>query len=319
MSILAYGLNYRTASLDLRERIAFPEEKLAQALTSVTKDISGVSEVAIISTCNRTEFYCAADPNSGDDISQWLADTRLIGLNELENASYQYWDRDAAQHIIRVASGLDSQMLGEPQIMGQVKSAYDMARRCGTIGPELNLLSRITLQTAKQVRSETGIGKNPISIAYAAVSMAGKIFENLSSKKALLLGAGETIGLVADHLTAKNIGAMTIANRTLANAQILATKYNAQSIQLTEIAEVLHEYDIVIASTGSSLPVLGKGAVEAAIKRRKRRPMFMVDIAVPRDIEAEVAELPDAYLYTIDDLTEIVERNLAQQRSKRRI
>ncbi len=313
MSILAYGLNYRTASLDLRERIAFPEEKLAHALKSVTKDISGVSEVAIVSTCNRTEFYCAADPNSAEEISRWLAETRLITLDELENASYRYWDKDAAQHIIRVASGLDSQMLGEPQIMGQVKSAYDIARSSGTIGPELNLLSRITLKTAKQIRSETGIGNNPISIAYAAVSMASKIFADLGTKKALLLGAGETIGLVADHLAAKNIGAMTIANRTLANAQVLATRYNADSIQLTDVAQTLHEFDIVIASTGSSLPVLGKGAVEAAIKKRKRRPMFMVDIAVPRDIEAEVAELPDAYLYTIDDLTEIVERNLAQR------
>ena len=313
MSILAYGLNYRTASLDLRERIAFPEEKLAHALKSVTKDISGVSEVAIVSTCNRTEFYCAADPNSAEEISRWLAETRLITLDELENASYRYWDKDAAQHIIRVASGLDSQMLGEPQIMGQVKSAYDIARSSGTIGPELNLLSRITLKTAKQIRSETGIGNNPISIAYAAVSMASKIFAELGTKKALLLGAGETIGLVADHLAAKNIGAMTIANRTLANAQVLATRYNADSIQLTDVAQTLHEFDIVIASTGSSLPVLGKGAVEAAIKKRKRRPMFMVDIAVPRDIEAEVAELPDAYLYTIDDLTEIVERNLAQR------
>lgn len=313
MSILAYGLNYRTASLDLRERIAFPEEKLAHALKCVTKDISGVSEVAIVSTCNRTEFYCAADPNSAEEISRWLAETRLITLDELENASYRYWDKDAAQHIIRVASGLDSQMLGEPQIMGQVKSAYDIARSSGTIGPELNLLSRITLKTAKQIRSETGIGNNPISIAYAAVSMASKIFADLGTKKALLLGAGETIGLVADHLAAKNIGAMTIANRTLANAQVLATRYNADSIQLTDVAQTLHEFDIVIASTGSSLPVLGKGAVEAAIKKRKRRPMFMVDIAVPRDIEAEVAELPDAYLYTIDDLTEIVERNLAQR------
>jgi glutamyl-tRNA reductase len=313
MSILAYGLNYRTASLDLRERIAFPEEKLAHALKSVTNDISGVSEVAIVSTCNRTEFYCAADPNSAAEISRWLAETRLITLDELENASYRYWDNDAAQHIIRVASGLDSQMLGEPQIMGQVKSAYDIARSSGTIGPELNLLSRITLKTAKQIRSETGIGNNPISIAYAAVSMASKIFADLGTKKALLLGAGETIGLVADHLAAKNIGAMTIANRTLANAQVLATRYNADSIQLTDVAQTLHEFDIVIASTGSSLPVLGKGAVEAAIKKRKRRPMFMVDIAVPRDIEAEVAELPDAYLYTIDDLTEIVERNLAQR------
>jgi glutamyl-tRNA reductase len=279
----------------------------------VTKDISGVSEVAIVSTCNRTEFYCAADPNSAEEISRWLAETRLITLDELENASYRYWDKDAAQHIIRVASGLDSQMLGEPQIMGQVKSAYDIARSSGTIGPELNLLSRITFKTAKQIRSETGIGNNPISIAYAAVSMASKIFADLGTKKALLLGAGETIGLVADHLAAKNIGAMTIANRTLANAQVLATRYNADSIQLTDVAQTLHEFDIVIASTGSSLPVLGKGAVEAAIKKRKRRPMFMVDIAVPRDIEAEVAELPDAYLYTIDDLTEVVERNLAQR------
>ena len=153
MSILAYGLNYRTASLDLRERIAFPEEKLSHALKSVTKDISGVSEVAIVSTCNRTEFYCAADPNSAEEISRWLAETRLITLDELENASYRYWDKDAAQHIIRVASGLDSQMLGEPQIMGQVKSAYDIARSSGTIGPELNLLSYMTLKNEKQIGS----------------------------------------------------------------------------------------------------------------------------------------------------------------------
>jgi glutamyl-tRNA reductase len=315
MSILAYGLNYRTASLELRERIAFPDEKLVQALKSVTADIGGISELAIVSTCNRTEFYCAADRSSADDIDHWLADNQLITIKELESSSYRYWDSDAAQHLIRVASGLDSQMLGEPQIMGQVKSAYDIARSCGTIGPELNLLSRITLQTAKQIRSETAIGNNPISIAYAAVSMAGKIFENLSTKKALLLGAGETIGLVADHLSAKKIGSMTIANRTLANAHILAGKYGAGAMQLTDVAGVLHEYDIVIASTGSSLPVLGKGAAEAAIKRRKRKPMFMVDIAVPRDIEAEVGDLPDAYLYTIDDLTDIVKRNLAQRQA----
>jgi glutamyl-tRNA reductase len=215
---------------------------------------------------------------------------------------------------MRVAAGLDSQVLGEPQILGQVKDAYDMAREAGTLGPELNLLSQVTLNVAKQVRTDTDIGRNPVSVAYAAVSLAQQIFADLSQNTALLLGAGDTIELVAQHLHNAGIGSMTIANRTLANAKALAANFGARAIQLTDVPSVLAQHDIVIASTGSPFPVLGKGAVEAAIRSRRHRPMFMVDIAVPRDIEPEVAELRDVYLYSIDDLTEIVEANVSERR-----
>lgn len=314
MSILAYGLNYRTASIELRERVAFPEETLGQALREVREAVPGISEAAILSTCNRTELYCAMPPEAEPALTSWLTAHRPVSNNELVNATYRHWDQDAARHLIRVASGLDSQVLGEPQIMGQVKTAYETARSSGTLGPELNLLSQIILRTAKEVRTRTEIGQNPVSVAYAAVSLAQQIFADLNAKRALLLGAGETIALVAEHLAAKGIGEIAIANRTLTNAQLLAARFGAQAMQLTDVAESLPEFDIVIASTGSSLPVVGKGAVEAAIKQRKRKPMFMVDIAVPRDIEAEVGELPDVYLYSIDDLTEIVESNISQRR-----
>lgn len=314
MSILAYGLNYRTASVELRERVAFPEDHVQDALRQVQIDIPAVREAAIISTCNRTELYCALHPEAEPELTRWLAKYRSVASSELEDAAYRHWDQDAAKHQIRVASGLDSQVLGEPQIMGQVKAAYEAARASGTLGPELNLLSQIILRTAKQVRTQTGIGQNPISVAYAAVSLAQQIFTDLGTKRALLLGAGETIGLVAEHLSAQGIGHMAIANRTLVNAELLAAKYEADYMQLTEVADRLAEFDIVIASTGSSLPVVGKGAVEAAVKQRRRRPIFMVDIAVPRDIEPGVGELPDVYLYSVDDLTQIIEGNIAQRR-----
>ena len=309
MSILAYGLNYRTAPLELRERVAFPEDSLGNALRELTLDIPQIQEAAIVSTCNRTELYCAANSDCADDLESWLSQRRDVHLNELQGASYQYWDHDAARHSIRVAAGLDSQMLGEPQIMGQIKSAFALAKEHGTSGPELNLLSRMTLQTAKQVRTQTDIGRNPISVAYAAVSLAAQLFSDLPGKRALLLGAGETVALVGEHLRSRGVTDLTIANRTLANAQTLAATLGADAIQLSDVANVLWEFDMVIASTGSTLPVLGKGTVEQAIRERKRRPMFMVDIAVPRDIEAGVGELPDVYLYTIDDLTQIVEVN----------
>lgn len=313
MSILAYGLNYRTASLEFRERLAFPKEYLEHALQDVTQRVHGISEAAIISTCNRTEVYCATNSDNAHEVAQWLASTREVGLNELQDASYCYWDQDAAKHSIRVASGLDSQMIGEPQIMGQLKDAFATARLCGTIGPELNLLSRMTLQAAKQVRHQTDIGRNPISIAYAAVSLASQLFENLNNKHALLIGAGETIGLVAEHLLARNVASITVANRTLSNAQVLASKFGGKAIQLSGMADQLALFDMVISSTGSTLPVLGKGTVEAAIAQRKRKPIFMVDIAVPRDIEPGVGDLSDVYLYSIDDLTQIVENNKSRR------
>lgn len=315
MAILAYGINYRTAPIEVRERVAFPEEALNTALLEATRIIPSVSEAAILSTCNRTELYLSLDPNEEDAVRHWLASTRDIGMGELASMAYSHWDQEAARHLIRVASGLDSQVLGEPQIMGQVKSAYDKARHAGTLGPELNLLSQTILSAAKRVRTDTDIGRNPVSVAYAAVIMAQQIFSNLKETKALLLGAGDTIQRVAEHLHELGVAGMAIANRTLANAEALAARFDAKPMQLTEVAGELSNYDIVVASTGSSLPVVGKGALEAAIKQRRHRPIFIVDIAVPRDIEPEAAELRDVYLYTIDDLTEIIEENVKQRRA----
>ncbi|MCY4212186.1 MAG: glutamyl-tRNA reductase [Gammaproteobacteria bacterium] len=313
MAILAYGLNYRTAPIELRERVAFPEDTLGSALLEVTQAVPSLTEAAIISTCNRTELYCAIEPEREPVLAEWLAAHRAVPVGELQSAIYRYWDQDAANHLIRVAAGLDSQVLGEPQIMGQVKSAYELARNLGAVGSELNLLSQMALNAAKRVRTDTGIGRNPISVAYAAVTMAKQIFSDLTHKRALLLGAGDTIRRVAEHLDEQGIGGMTIANRTIANAEDLAARYSALPTQLSAVPKALRDHDIVIASTGSALPVIGKGAVEAAIRQRRRRPIFMVDIAVPRDIEPEVGELPDVYLYSIDDLSAIVEGNRRQR------
>lgn len=313
MAILAYGVNYRTAPIDVREQIAITEERLSDALCNATGNIPTLSEAAILSTCNRTELYLAMDPAEESRVAEWLADYRSVTPAAFADLTYSYWDQDAARHLIRVAAGLDSQVLGEPQILGQVKTAYEIARQAGTLGPELNLLSQITLSTAKKVRTNTEIGRNPVSVAYAAVVMAQQIFSTLKNTRALLLGAGDTIERVAEHLSEAGVKGMAIANRTLANAEKLATRFDAQPMQLTDVGSVLHQYDIVIASTGSSLPVVGKGAVEHAIKQRRHRPIFIVDIAVPRDVEPEVAELRDVYLYTVDDLTEIIEANLKQR------
>ncbi len=313
MVILAYGINYRTASIELRERVAFPEDTLGAALMEVTKAVPEVSEAAILSTCNRTEIHCAISSASERALIAWLSGHRRVPAVELQNAAYSYWDQDAARHLIRVAAGLDSQVLGEPQIMGQVKAAYALARNLGTLGPELDLLSQVTLNAAKRVRTDTGIGRNSVSIAYAAVSMARQIFSDLKHKRALLIGAGDTIERIAEHLSAQGIGSLTIANRTLANADKLAVKFGAQAQQLTAVPKALAHHDLVIASTGSALPVVGKGAVEAAIKQRRHKPIFMVDLAVPRDIEPEVCTLPDVYLYSIDDLSAIIEENRKQR------
>ncbi len=315
MAILAYGVNYRTAPLEVRERIAFPEEGIAEALHAMCDAVPTLSEAVIVSTCNRTELYAALDPAEEQLIPAWLSAYRAVHPSELASMAYSYWDADAARHLIRVAAGLDSQMLGEPQILGQVKSACEIARAAGTLGPELHLLSQVSLSAAKRVRTDTDIGRNPVSVAYAAVVMAQRIFSELTTKRALLIGAGDTIARVAEHLHKLGIGAVGVANRTLGNAEPLAAQFGGRAMQLTDVAASLHEYDIVIASTGSPLPVLGKGAVEAAIRARRRRPIFIVDIAIPRDVEPEVAELADVYLYTIDDLTEIIEENVRQRRA----
>lgn len=314
MAILAYGINYRTAPLELREQLAFPADDLGAALVDLTGRVPSVGEAAILSTCNRTELYCSVNDSDSTQLRNWLAEHRQLAPADFDDHVYAHWETDAASHVIRVAAGLDSQVLGEPQIMGQMKAAWEQARTNGAMGPELNLLSDVSLNAAKRIRTETDVGKNPVSVAFASVSLARTIFSNLQDTRALLLGAGETIELVAEHLVNQGIGGLAVANRSLPNARAVAEKFAGRAMLLTDLGDVLHDYDMVIASTGSSLPVLGKGTVEAALRKRKQRPMFMVDIAVPRDIEAEVAELRDVYLYTIDDLTQIIEQNNAERK-----
>ncbi len=310
MAILAYGLSFRTAPIELRERIAFPEEALVQALHHIRSHVPGVREVAILSTCNRTELYCSLSQADHQAVADWLAEQRQIDRPQLDTVCYVHWNRDAARHLMRVAAGLDSQVLGEPQIMGQFKDACDLANHAGTMGPELHMLSQMTLNVAKRIRTDTDIGRNPVSVAFAAVSLAQQIFSDLKHSKALLLGAGDTIELVANHLQQAGIQSMTIANRTLGNAQQLAARFGGTALPLTDAAAHLHEYDVVIASTGSPHHVLSTAEVAQAMRKRRHRPVFMVDIAVPRDIEPGVGDLSDVFLYSIDDLTEIIELNM---------
>jgi len=315
MAILAYGVNYRTAPLEVRERIAFPEAGLGEALHAIRAEVPTLSEAVIVSTCNRTEVYAALDPAEEHLVGAWFSRHRPIAPAELARIAYTYWDGDAVRHLIRVAAGLDSQVLGEPQILGQIKTAYDVARHAGTLGPELHLLSRIGLATAKRVRTDTDIGRNPVSIAYAAVTMAERLFTDFHNKRALLIGAGEIMQRVAEHLHHHDIASMAVANRTLANAAALAARFGGEAMELDAVGANLHRFDIVIASTGSMLPVVHRATVEAAIRTRKHRPIFFVDLAVPRDIEPEVGDLADVYLYTIDDLTDVIEDSIRQRRA----
>lgn len=307
MAIFALGINHRTASLDIRERVAFAPEQMVDALQQIG-DVAGVGEVAILSTCNRTEIYGASE--HPEQVLDWLAEYHQMSRHALDDCHYIHYKEDAARHIMKVASGLDSMILGEPQILGQLKSAYAVAREAGKVSTHLNQLFQQAFSIAKQVRTETAIGQNPVSVAYAAVNLSQQIFSDLRDVHALLIGAGETIELVARHLLDKQVGGITVANRTLSRAQDLAQKFGAHAILLSEIPEFLQGADMVISSTASQLPILGKGAVESALKQRKHKPMFMVDIAVPRDIEPEVAKLQDVYLYTVDDLQEVILENM---------
>ena len=308
MGILAFGISHKSASVDLRGQIAFAPEIVVQTLKAARVSMK-VQEIALLSTCNRTEIYLQGDV-SDQQLLEWLASSKGVELTLLEPYFYCHRGEDAIRHMMRVASGLDSLVLGEPQIFGQIKSAYAVGREAGTVAIYLNQAFQQAFSAAKRVRSETAIGQNPVSVAYASVSLAEQIFTDLNSAHALLIGAGETIELVARHLKEKNIGQITVANRTLNRAQELAADFSAEAILLSDIPDVLHRSDIVISSTASQLPILGKGAVEAALKRRKHKPMIMVDIAVPRDIEAQVEELADVYLYSVDDLEEVIQDNM---------
>ncbi len=313
MTILAYGINHKTADISLRERIAFSASEIQSALTRLIDSEKNINEAAILSTCNRTEVYCATTQSHENAVKNWLASDRQIIQYELDQASYTLWEKDAASHIMRVASGLDSQIVGEPQIMGQVKTAYELARAAGTLGTELNVLSDLSLRVAKRIRTETEIGNHPVSIAYAAVTMAQQIFTDIKKTRVLLIGAGKTIELVATHMQSAGVKSVDIANRTISNAARIALKTGGSALKLSQINEKLHRYDIVISSTGSTLPIIGKGAVEKACRQRRHKPIFMVDIAVPRDIEPEVQTLSDVYLYSIDDLTEIIDENISNR------
>lgn len=310
MALIALGINHKTAPVNIRERVAFSPEKLEEALRELTA-LGYASEAAIVSTCNRTELVCTtAAEDDGRKIIDWFQHYHKLKREELEPFLYLHPEGQAVQHLLRVACGLDSLILGEPQILGQIKTAYRAAVQAGTVGALLGKLFQYTFSVAKQIRSDTAIGSSPVSVAFAAVSLAKQIFSDFPQHTALLIGAGETIELAARHLHENGIGRMIIANRTVEKAHTLAKEFNAFAISLTEIGSHLAEADIVISSTGSTLPILGKGAVERAVKARRHRPILMVDIAVPRDIEPECSQLDDVYLYTVDDLQEIIQEGL---------
>ena len=309
MKLLAFGINHKTAPVDIREKVAFAPERLTEALRGLVSRPK-IEEATILSTCNRTELYCAIDDTDGAAVESWFSEYHHLDVNKLRPYIYVHPDNEAVRHLLRVASGLDSLVLGEPQILGQVKTAYREASAAGTVGRVLNKLCQHTFNVAKQVRTDTAIGESPVSVAFAAVSLAKQIFSNFEKHTALLIGAGETVELAARHLKENNIGSMIIANRTVAKAQALADELGAYAIPLVDMPDHLAKADIVISSTASQLPILGKGSVERAIKARKRKPMLMVDIAVPRDIEPEVGEMADIYLYTVDDLQEIIQEGL---------
>ena len=322
MTLIAFGINHKTAPVDIREKVAFAPEKMEQALHECVNK-GEVNEAAIVSTCNRTELYFSllSDETKENDITpqlEWFCQYHHLNVEDVKPYLYTHSNNDAVQHILRVASGLDSLVLGEPQILGQIKDAYSTANHAGTIGRQLNRLFQHTFSVAKQVRTDTAIGASPVSVAFAAVSLSKRIFADLSKHTALLIGAGETTELVARHLADQGLNKMIVANRTVERAQTLAKNFNAEAIALSDMPDRLVEADIIIASTASQLPILGKGAVERALKQRKHRPIFMVDIAVPRDIEPEVGELDDVYLYTVDDLHEVIEegRNSREEAAK---
>jgi glutamyl-tRNA reductase len=309
MAIITLGLNHHTAPISIRERLAFPAEQVAHALRKLRR-LPGIEEAAILSTCNRTEFYCGIHGAGRDHLVNWIADAQHLTREDFQPYLYTHNDSATIRHMFRVASGLDSLVLGEPQILGQMKTAYQAATEAGTLGKTLSKLFQHTFAAAKKVRTDTAIGSSPVSVAFAAVRLARRIFEDLSQQTAILIGAGETIELTARHLAENRIGELIIANRTYDRAHALAQQFNGFAISLAELPKHLARADIVVSSTASQLPILGKGSVESAIKARKHKPMFMVDLAVPRDIEPEVAQLRDVYLYTVDDLRITVEENL---------
>lgn len=315
MAVWALGINHKTAPLDLRGRFAFALDQVEPTLHGLRNALSRRPEAALISTCNRTEIYCAGDQPELEHTLDWLAHSGGVSPDLLRAHAYTMNDGLAARHAFRVASGLDSMVLGEPQILGQIKDAVRAAEAAGALGTTLSQLFQRSFAVAKEVRSSTEIGAHSISMAAAAVRLAGQLFENLSEIRVLFIGAGEMIDLCATHFAAKSPKSMAIANRTLARGEELAAKFGAEVMRLSELPDRLHEFDAVVSCTASTLPLIGLGSVERALKRRRRRPMFMVDLAVPRDIEIEVKALEDVYLYSVDDLAGVVQTAQANRQA----
>jgi len=310
--IFTLGINHHSAPLAIRERVAFGADKLGHALGDLTRD-RPVREVAILSTCNRTEIYCSAE--SPDVVIDWLAHYHQVGREELAPYIYTHDQPEAIRHAFRVASGLDSMVIGEPQILGQMKDAVRIAEENGTLGTQLHKLFQRSFSVAKEVRSTTAIGANIVSMAAAGVHLAERIFESIAGQRILFIGAGEMIELCAAHFCAGKPKQVTIANRTVERARALAEQYGGTAIRLDELGEHLAAHDIIVSCTGSPLPIIGLGMVERAVKTRRHRPMFMVDLAVPRDIEEEVGQLDDVFLYTVDDLAQVVESGLESRQA----
>ena len=315
MAVWALGLNHNTAPLDLRGRFAFALDAIAPALKGLREQHVRHPEAAILSTCNRTEVYCASEQVQVDHTLGWLAQAGHVPVDALRQHTYTLQGDQTARHAFRVASGLDSMVLGEPQILGQLKSAVRAAEDAGALGSTLGQLFQRSFAVAKQVRSSTEIGAHSISMAAAAVRLAGNLFEDLGRTRVLFIGAGEMIELAATHFAARQPQAIAIANRTLERGEKLAGRFGAQVMRLADLPERLHEFDIIVSCTASTLPILGLGAVERTLKKRRHRPMFMVDLAVPRDIEPEVAQLDDVYLNTVDDLAQVVQTGQASRQA----
>ncbi|MBK6006964.1 glutamyl-tRNA reductase [Ramlibacter ginsenosidimutans] len=319
MAVWALGINHTTAPLDLRGRFAFALDQIAPTLNALRDNVGArlgrQPEAAILSTCNRTEIYCAGAQHEIDTTVEWLAHSGGVSESTLRHHAYTLQDASVARHAFRVASGLDSMVLGEPQILGQLKDAVRVAEQAGALGTTLNQLFQRSFAVAKEVRTSTEIGSHSISMSAASVRLAGQLFEDLSQVRVLFVGAGEMIELAATHFAAKGPKAIVVANRTLERGEKLATRFGGEVMRLADLPARLHEFDVVVSSTASQLPIIGLGAVERALRARKHRPMFMVDLAVPRDIEPEVKALEDVYLYTVDDLAKVVHTGAANRQA----
>ncbi len=317
MSLFVLGLNHRTAPVDIREKVAFPNDRQRPALEELVKS-SRAAEAVLVSTCNRTELYLRGDDDVLNRATEWLKSRPSAANLDLSGHLYHLKDDDAARHAFRVAAGLDSMILGEPQILGQVRHSVKVASEAGTLSGPLDRLFQDTFQAAKRIRTETEIGATSVSMAAASLKLAQQLFGDIREVRLLLIGVGEMISLAATHFAAQSPKSIVVANRTLSRARELADTFNSptcetSAMSLAEVPDRIHEFDAVITSTASTLPIIGKGMIEKALKLRKHKPMFFVDLAVPRDIEAAVGEMEDVYLYTLDSLGKVIQQNMASR------